>query len=83
MLLPTAHPERKDYDSSILWVQFEPGGPRTKQVSIELFEDEVDEADLEYFVLFLETDTDSNMNIIGGRFAVLCAIEDNDGMLIN
>ena len=63
-------------------MNFEPGGPTTKQVLIELFEDEIDEADLEYFVVTLETDN-PKVNISRDHSVALCAIVDNDGMSIN
>lgn len=65
-----------DYNLSDEVVVLTPG-MTTAQVSVQTLQDEIYEADEEFFVMFLETD-DPRVNLSLGRFASLGIIRDDD-----
>ena len=66
-----------DYNTSDISIRV-PAGPATSvTVLIALFDDMIDEAKSEFFVLFLESD---NARVdLTGRFAALATIRDDEG----
>ena len=49
----------------------------TANIPVQTVQDEIDEANAEYFAMFLETD-DSRVDLSGGRFASRGIIRDDD-----
>ena len=49
----------------------------TAQTSVQTIQDKIDEANMEFFVMFLETD-DPRVNLSLGRFASRGTIRDDD-----
>ena len=71
---------RVDYNTSAIPIVFHAGFARTIPVLIEVFDDEIDEADEEYFVIFLETN-DSRVDLSHGLSASMCAIRDDESKI--
>lgn len=80
--------ERKDFNNSVITVIFEAdeigASINNVSVSVPIFDDEIDEAEAEVFVvdLTLASSNVNNNQIAISRRSSLCAINDDDGEYI-
>ena len=87
MFTPTvAEPvDRRDFSPDVIIVRFESdefGEQGTERsVSVEIFDDEIDEADIEVFIIgiSLNESVDSRSGVSMSRASSLCLIADDDG----
>ena len=80
-------PDREDFSSDVIMVTFPADeiGPQINDVaaSIVIFDDEINEALQEVFVVVLSLESSTNPgNVVISRASSLCRIIDNDGSYI-
>ena len=70
-----------DYNTSAQFITVPAGTPAAKTIPVPVvvFDDIIDEADVEYFVLLLESN-DPRVDLSHGRFASRGVIKDNESM---